>query len=151
MPYTVHKSTLILGNLYNNNNNNKMSSKKKSNIVYDKAHALFSLNVGERWTQKVCQHLHKNVHRCPRSPPPELLPRLGSQLSPEGSTAGLVGVGSATTTFPIHPQTCVWKQKGHIQTAKSKLQDLSEGGPWYTGFSDSYLPSRLSSSHATVP
>ena len=46
VPYTVHKSTLILGDLYNNNN--KMSSKKKSNTVYDKAHALFSLNVGER-------------------------------------------------------------------------------------------------------
>ena len=48
VPYTVHKSTLILGDLYNNNNNNKMSSKKKSNTVYVKAHALFSLNVGER-------------------------------------------------------------------------------------------------------
>lgn len=46
VPYTVHKSTLILGNIYNNNN--KMSSKKKSNTIYDKAHALFSLNVGER-------------------------------------------------------------------------------------------------------
>lgn len=136
--YTVHRSTLVLGDLCDEN---KRPRKRSQRLLMMKYVIRLRYAWQERRSQVVFQHLHENVQGflgtsiLPRhlglEPPsrPPSSPRLRSQLPPRGSTLAGLGVGSASTMSPIHPGTNVWKQKRPVQMAKCKRQAVPEVRP----------------------
>lgn len=131
--YTVHRSTLTLGNLCYL----KKATKKKSNVTQEKGHPPQSHECEWEVSPGVCRHLHKNFQGLPGSPahhhhhptpgeeggPRTCLPPPSSPQTQQSRPATRLrhGFGLAMGQLAPHPrltlETNVWRQKGHMQLA----------------------------------
>ena len=112
-----------------------MSSKKQSNLIYDKAHALFSLNVGERWTLKVCQHLHKNAHGCPRFPHPQSCsPGSGVNFPQKAALLGCLVLGQLAPHFQIALRHVSGSRRATYRQQRTNNRICLKGAPGTQAF-----------------